>query len=99
MIERASVQPHAVRRHPPRRFRGDGEEMPAKPAPGEQPSSVYAMFVAPLHASEAGEITGIGESRQISPALSANTCGWFHPTKKARVVYGSTMTPPGDQEK
>ena len=35
MIERTGVQPHAVRRHPPRRFRGDGEEMPAKPAPGE----------------------------------------------------------------
>lgn len=71
----------------------------ATPAPGETASSVYAMFVAPVQFDANGDITGLGESRQISPALSANTCGWFHPTRKARVVYGSTMIPPTEQNK
>jgi len=66
------------------------------PAAGEEPSPFYAMFLGELKRDSRGMITGLGETRQVSPPGSANTCGWFHPTDRARILYGSTIDAPSE---
>jgi TolB protein len=63
------------------------------------PSPHYSMYVARLNRNAAGEVTGVDEPILISPAGSANTCGWFHPTQPARVIYGSTIGEPNRDER
>ena len=36
---------------------------------------------------------------RLSPPGSANTCGWFDPKNPSRVIYGSTITPPSNDQK
>lgn len=70
-----------------------------RPTDGSAPSEHYAMFVAPLRFNADGSPAGMGEAVEISPPGSANTCGWFHPTKPGVVIFGSTRVPPaGDDE-
>ncbi len=71
------------------------QAVPVPPA-GEEPSPFYAMFLGELKRDAGGRITGLSETRQISPPASANTCGWFHPTDRARVLYGSTLDAPSE---
>jgi len=68
-----------------------------KPAEGEEPAPYYSMYVAPL-VYEGDAITGLGEPIQLSPPGSANTCGWFHPTKPGVVLFGSTMVKPTEPD-
>ncbi|MCP3903721.1 MAG: hypothetical protein GY715_08815 [Planctomycetes bacterium] len=65
-----------------------------QPPPGVEPSAHYQMYVADLVRDRAGRITGIDRITQLSPPGSSNTCGWFHPTKKDHVIFGSTIAPP-----
>ncbi len=61
------------------------------PEKGKEPSPFYAMYLAKL---EGGKFTTI---ERVSPAGSANTCGWFHPTEAGIVTFGSTLITPKDE--
>ena len=65
-----------------------------RPVDGSDPEEFYAMFVCDVVADAAGDITGVANIRRISPKGSANTCGWFHPTKRDTVVFASTIGAP-----
>ncbi len=65
-----------------------------RPPEGSEPGEHYEMYVAPLTRDADGRITGLGDTIQISKPGSANTCGWFHPTERGRVLFGSTIVPP-----
>lgn len=77
-----------------------------KPAGDAAPDEFYAMYVAdlvegpapgaPPAATQPGDARAwhLEGVRRISPAGSANTCGWFHPTDSNRVLFGSTIGPP-----
>ncbi len=64
------------------------------PAEGAEPDEFYAMFVCEVVRDPAGEIVGVENIRRISPKGSANTCGWFHPTKPGTVLFASTIGVP-----
>lgn len=74
------------------------------PAAGAEPEEFYAMFVADLVAAPAEEIASgsppwrLDGIRRVSPAGSANTCGWFHPTDPDRIIFASTIGPPTASE-
>jgi Tol biopolymer transport system component len=72
------------------------------PRGDEAVEDFYAMFVADVVRDPAtNRISGIDNIIRLSPRDSANTCGWFHPTKPGTVIFGSTLqhptesTPPG----
>ncbi|TVQ65178.1 MAG: hypothetical protein EA379_00325 [Phycisphaerales bacterium] len=69
-----------------------------QPNAGEEASEHYAMYVARLLRDDRGGVTGIGEPIRISPTGSANTCGYFHPTRPYQVIFASTITPPRADE-
>lgn len=70
----------------------------AVPEAGKDADPFYAMYVASLDASSADgpRLTNV---RRVSPSNTANTCGWFHPTDPHRVIFGSTMVRPADEQK
>ncbi|MGQ0628179.1 MAG: TolB family protein [Phycisphaerales bacterium] len=65
-----------------------------RPAEGAALDANYSMYVAALKRDAEGNITGLGEPVLVSAPGSANTCGWFHPTKPGTVIFGSTLTAP-----
>jgi len=65
-----------------------------QPAEGEAPDEFYAMYVGDVVRDADGQISSMANIRRISPEGSANTCGWFHPTRPGIVIFGSTVTPP-----
>lgn len=65
-----------------------------RPPEGQTPSDVYSMYVAKLNFDAQGDITGIDTPIRISPEGSANTCGFFNPTKSFEVIFGSTIVAP-----
>ncbi len=65
----------------------------------QPPAQFYSMYVARLVRDSGGHITGTEEPQCVSPPGSANTCGWFHPTEPARILYGSTIGAPTEHEK
>ncbi len=67
------------------------------PAEGEKPGQHYSMYVARLMRDGAGRVTGLDDVRRLSSDGSANTCGFFNPTKPYEVIYGSTVDPVVDQ--
>jgi hypothetical protein len=70
-----------------------------QPAQGATPDDFYAMFVADVaYDAVTGRIAGIENIKRISPAGSANTCGWFHPTKPNTVIFSSTVTKPTQKD-
>ncbi len=69
------------------------QAVPVPPA-GEEPSTVYTMYVAKLQRDTLGQITGIEKPIMVSEPGSANTCGFFHPTEPGRIIFGSTMVSP-----
>jgi len=70
-----------------------------QPPSGQEPEEHYQMYVADFVRNGRGRITGIDNIRQLSPPGSANTCGWFHPTRPNHVIFGSTIVPPTAPEK
>jgi len=69
-----------------------------KPTDGATPDEFYAMFVADVGREAAnGRINGLKSIKRLSPLRSANTCGWFHPSKPDTVIFASTIVPPSDQ--
>jgi len=70
------------------------------PEEGKDPDEFYAMFVADLMRGPAeGDDPSaprwtLSNIRRISPAGSANTCGWFHPSDPDRVIFATTIGPP-----
>lgn len=69
------------------------------PPEGQDPESIYSMYVARLTRDAAGRITGTEAPIRLSAEGSANTCGWFHPTQVGQVLFGSTLTSPANNEK
>lgn len=67
------------------------------PAKGTMPDSAYSMYVAKLVVGEKGP--ALSQITRVSATGSANTCGWFHPTRRGEILFGSTMVPPSDQQK
>jgi len=73
-----------------------------QPTDGSEPEGFYAMFVADLVDGGAQSTDGergeprwrLENIRRISPAGSANTCGWFHPSDPDRILFASTIGPP-----
>ena len=65
-----------------------------RPADGADPDEFYAMFVCDVVRDAAGDITAVRDIRRVSPKGSANTCGWFHPTKPGTLVFASTIGAP-----
>lgn len=63
------------------------------PAKGKEPEPFYSMYVARLRGGELVDVT------KVSPAGSANTCGWFHPNfpETPEVIFGSTIVAPKDE--
>ncbi|MEY3025395.1 MAG: hypothetical protein RLZZ238_292 [Planctomycetota bacterium] len=64
------------------------------PAEGVEAEDFYAMFVCDVVTGAGGAITGVTNIRRVSPKGSANTCGWFHPTKPGTVLFASTIGAP-----
>ena len=64
---------------------------------GGTPDDFYAMFVADTVRDEAGRTRSLGNIRRISPAGTANSCGWFHPVDPNIVIFGTTLAPPSDE--
>lgn len=69
-----------------------------QPTAGQDPDPFYGMFVARILRDDSGRITGLDDPIRVSPPDSANTCGWFHPTIPWRVLFGSTVTRPSDDQ-
>ena len=65
-----------------------------RPTDGTDPDDFYAMYVSDVTRDAAGDITGLANIRRVSPKGSANTCGWFHPTKPNTVIFASTIGAP-----
>ena len=68
-----------------------------KPAEGASPDDFYAMFVADLGPGAAGQ-PALSNIRRVSPPGSANTCGWFDAGHPGRLIFGSTIEPPREDE-
>lgn len=72
----------------------------ATPKEGQAPEPFYAMYVARLvRDGKGGRVEGLSDITRISPAGTANTCGWFNPTNPSLVLYGSTLVRPADDQK
>lgn len=70
------------------------------PAAGKEADPFYAMYVAPLLRGEDGrKITGLGKAIRVSAPNTANTCGWFDPSRNGMVLFGSTVVKPADEQK
>lgn len=69
------------------------------PPEGKDPDPFYSMYVTRLRRDAAGHITGAGEPIRVSPEGSANSCGWFHPKEPWRVIFGSTLVRPSNEQK
>lgn len=70
----------------------------AVPKDGEAPPNIYSMYVAKLKRdAQIGSIVGLEEPILVSPPSSANTCGFFHPKERGRIIFGSTLTLPADK--
>ncbi|HEX2838952.1 MAG TPA: hypothetical protein VHN77_12595 [Phycisphaerales bacterium] len=68
------------------------------PQSGQDADPFYAMYVAPLTFA-AGSAPALGTSVRISPTGSSNTCGWFDPLHRDRILLGSTVTAPAEHQK
>lgn len=70
------------------------------PPEGQEPDAFYSMYVAKLvRDPKTHHVTGIEKIQRVSPPGSANTCGWFNPLEPYRVMFGSTLVPPSNNQK
>ena len=70
----------------------------AVPEAGKEPESFYSMYVGELVRDSSLRIAGLAHITRVSPPGSANTCGWFDPTDRNRVMFGSTLVRPADEK-
>lgn len=70
----------------------------AVPEHGHEPDPFYAMYVARLARDADGHISGLADIALVSPPHSANTCGWFDPVDPTKVIFGSTLARPADED-
>lgn len=68
---------------------------------GQPESPHYAMYVADVARVDAGDGAlnrgfVLVNIRRVSPAGSANTCGWFDPRDPNQLYFASTVTAPAD---
>jgi TolB protein len=68
------------------------------PPPGEEPASIYDMYLADVAYDANGTMTGLENLRRVSPEGSANTCAWFDPNDSNMLYFGSTITAPSAAE-
>jgi len=68
------------------------------PDEGEAAGAHYSMYVSGLQRDDEGNISGLGPAGMLSAPGSANTCGWFHPTKPMTILFGSTRTAPSSTD-
>jgi hypothetical protein len=73
------------------------QAVPVPPA-GQEADPFYGMYVARIVRDPQGRVSGLSGTRCISPAGSANTCGWFHPREPGVVIFATTIGPPTDKE-
>lgn len=86
----------------------------SRPKEGEgEADPFYAMFVAKLDRALPGESPAgnasakeggpthftLSDLERVSPAGSANTCGWFHPVQPGAILMASTVSRPADEQK
>jgi TolB protein len=86
----------------------------SRPKEGEgEADPFYAMFVAKLDRALPGESPAgnaaakeggpthfaLSNLERVSPAGSANTCGWFHPVQPGAILMASTVARPADEQK
>ena len=64
------------------------------PPEGQNADANYSMYVAKFTFDSEGNIAGTEKPILVSNPGSANTCGWFHPTHKGEIMFGSTLVPP-----
>tara|TARA_B100001059_G_scaffold28184_1_gene22842 strand:+ start:21832 stop:22992 length:1161 start_codon:yes stop_codon:yes gene_type:complete len=64
----------------------------------QEPDIHYSMFVAEVVRDADDRVIGIDGIRCISPAGSANTCGWFYPGRSDRVLFATTSKPPSQDD-
>ncbi len=69
-----------------------------RPAEGEVADEFYSMFVADIVFDAQQHPAGVTNIRRVSPKGSANTCGWFHPTKPNTLIFASTLVAPTAEE-
>lgn len=68
------------------------------PPEGESPESHYSMYLADLVQREEAPRWSLDNIRRLSPEASANTCGSFHPLFEDRVIFATTIEPPGGSD-
>jgi len=72
----------------------------AVPSNAVEADPFYAMYIAKVRRDPAsGDISGLDEPLLVSVPGSANTCGWFDPTRPGVVIFGSTLGRPSDEQK
>ncbi|GAB4384403.1 MAG: hypothetical protein Kow0022_06850 [Phycisphaerales bacterium] len=64
--------------------------------PGLNPSSLHESMEAGGSDAPLAQLVSIS---QVSQTGSANTCGWWHPTERNVVLFGSTILPPQASDK
>ncbi len=70
-----------------------------KPEAGKAADDFYGMYVADVvYDPVTGRLAAIERIKRISPEGSANTCGWFHPTRPNIVIFSTTLARPVDEE-
>lgn len=83
-------------------FSDDGSRLiyQAVPSPpeGKEPGIHYGMYVSDVVRDSDGRVTGLENTRCITPAGSANTCGWFFPGRNDRVLFATTTSAPGEED-
>ena len=89
--------PDALRGNGPSDVNAQEDPPQRKDDPADE-EGFYQMYVADL-VFDGGQVTGIENVLRLSPEGSSNTCGWFHPTEKGVVVFGSTVVPPTNPDK
>lgn len=67
------------------------QAIPVPPA-GEEAAEHYMMYVSLLTPD-----AGLTQIAGVSAPGSANTCGWFHPTEPDTILFGTTTTPPMEE--
>jgi hypothetical protein len=67
-----------------------------RPKDGGEPDPFYAMYVGDVVRDADGAITSLANIVRVSPAGSANTCGWFDPTDPNTILFASTIGAPSE---
>lgn len=75
-------------------FSPDGTHVLFQGVSQGESDGLYSMVLAELNSERDGFKM---VNPMISPPGSANTCGWFHPSDPNRMIFGSTLVPPSEE--